>query len=277
MENGKKNNLKSEKNWSLAVVQDDLISHCKEVLVKIKIIVPITLESFRENAEIEYKTFLKKGSMFSDLEFDVGILERGEGPVTIESEYDGAFADRGSVLLTEKAEKDGYDGVVIDCFCDAGYHPAREAVDIPVVGAFETSIRFAQLLGNNISIVTMKDTFIPRIWRMARGMNAADSIVSVSSLDIEVASLTEFKSIVVERLVAQFEAAILKNGADVLILGCTGMMGVAEKVQNILIVKGYNVPVVNPAETCLRFMECILVMGLKQSEIAYPTNKRKKR
>jgi allantoin racemase len=238
--------------------------------MKIKIIVPITLKSFQENATIEYGEFLKKGCMFKDLEYDVEVLEKGKGPLTIESEYDGALAEQGAISLVEKAEKEGYDGVVIDCFCDAGYHPAREAVGIPVVGAFETSIRFAQLLGNSIGIVTMKDTFIPRIHRMARGMKADDAIVSVTSLDIAVADLGTYKAKVIDGLEEKMIEAIEKKGADVLVLGCTGMMGVAASVQQRLNDKGYDVPVVNPAEACLRFMECLLVMGIKQSGIAYP-------
>lgn len=238
--------------------------------MKIKIIVPITLKSFRNNAEKEYAQFLDKGRMFPDIEFDVEVLERGQGPTTIESEYDGAMADAGSVGLVEKAEKEGYDGVVIDCFCDAGYHPAREAVGIPVVGAFETSVRFAQLLGNRIGIVTMKNTFIPRIERMARGMGADRAIVHVSSVDIPVALLGKSHDALKDGLEEKFVQAIENDGADVLILGCTGMMGVASAVQQRLHDRGYVVPVVNPAETCLRFMECLQIMGIKQSEIAYP-------
>lgn len=243
--------------------------------MKVKVIVPITLQSFRKNAEKEYKEYLSKGRMFDDFSLDVEILEKGEGPMTIESEYDGALADRGSVFLVEKAEREGYDGVVIDCFCDAGYHPAREAVGIPVVGAFETSVRLAQLLGNNIGIVTMKDTFIPRIRRMARGMGADDAIVSVSAVDIRVVDLGTYRTTLIEGLEKNMIEAIEKHGADVFVLGCTGMMGVADAVQSKLLERGYDVPVVNPAEACLRLMEVLLVMGIKQSEIAYPRQKRK--
>jgi allantoin racemase len=244
--------------------------------MKIKIIVPITAPSFRENASVEYGSYVEKGSMFKDMEYDVEILPTGEGPFTIESEYDGAMAEAGAVRLVEKAEKEGYDGVVIDCFCDAGYHPAREAVKIPVVGAFETSIRFAQLLGKNIAIVTMKKSFIPRIHRIARGMGALEDIVSIRSVDIPVVELGRLKEKLVQGLVAQMGEAIEKNGAEVLVLGCTGMMGVAMTVQKLLNERGYDVPVVNPAEICLRFMECLLILGVKQSGLSYPLKTRKK-
>lgn len=246
--------------------------------MKIKIIVPITAKSFQENARNEYGSYIEqKGSMFNDLEYDVEILPEGKGPFTIESEYDGALAEPGAIALVEKAEQEGYDGVVIDCFCDAGYHPAREAVKIPVTGAFETSIRFAQLLGKNLAIVTMKETFIPRIYRMARAMGVLDDIVSIRSVEIPVAALGKTKEKLKENLIEQMLAAIKENGAEVLILGCTGMMGVAASVQKTLQEYGYDVPVVNPAEVCLRFMECLLIMGIKQSGITYPLKKKAKK
>ncbi len=243
--------------------------------MKIKIIVPITAESFLENAKKEYSYYIEKGTMFKDLDFDVEILKKGNGPFTIESEYDGAMAERGALSLVEKAAGEGYDGVVIDCFCDAGYHPAREAVNIPVTGAFETSIRFAQLLGKNIAIVTMKKTFIPRIHRMAKTIGALEDIVSVRSVEIPVVDLGKFKEALKEALYKQMIEAIEKDNAEVLVLGCTGMMGVANAVQKMLNEKGYDVPVVNPAEVCLRFMECLLIMGIKHSELSYPLHNKR--
>ena len=244
--------------------------------MKVKIIVPITLKSFKENAETEYREIINKGSMFRDFTYDIEILKKGEGPVTIETQYDGAMAEFGSVTLVEKAEREGYDGVVIDCFCDAGYHAAREAVDIPVVGAFETSVRFAQLLGDRIGIVTVGDNFIPRLRKMAQGMGAVGSIVSMSGVDMGVADLGTYKTKLMDGLEENMTKAIENDGAEVLVLGCTGMMGVAATVQDRLKQRGYDVPVVNPAEACLRFMECLLVMGIKQSRLAYPRKSRKR-
>jgi len=246
--------------------------------MRIKIIVPITAKTFLKSAKKEYEYYIKeKGTMFRDLEYDVEVLEEGKGPFTIESEYDGAMAEPGSIALVEKAEREGYDGVVIDCFCDAGYHPAREAVNIPVTGAFETSIRFAQLLGKNISIVTMKKTFIPRIYRMAKQMGALKDIVSVRSVEIPVAELGKVKEKLKEELFKQMIETIEKDNAEVLVLGCTGMMGVADTVQKMLNEKGYDVPVVNPAEVCFRFMECLLIMGIKQSKLTYPQKEKNRR
>jgi len=246
--------------------------------MKIKIIVPITAKLFLENAKKEYGYYIReKGTMFKNLEYDVEILKEGEGPFTIEHEVDGIIAEPGAIALVEKAEREGYDGVVIDCCCDCGYHAARNVVNIPVTGAFETSIRFAQLLGTNISIVTPGEIFIPKLRKMAKQMGAWDSIVSVRPIGlVHIEKLAEDKEKLKKMLFEQMIKAIEEDKAEVLILGCTGMMGVADAVQKMLNEKGYDVPVVNPAEVCLRFMECLLIMGVKQSRIAYPFPRRKK-
>ena len=72
----------------------------------------------------------------------------------------------------------------------------------------------------------MKDTFIPRIHHMARAMGADRSIVSVTSLDMAVEDLATYKDQVSQRLEERM-VAITTKGVDVLVLGCTGMMGVA--------------------------------------------------
>jgi len=116
----------------------------------------------------------------------------------------------------------------------------------------------------------MKKTFIPRIYRMAKQMEALKDIVSVRSIEIPVAELGKVKEKLKEELFKQMIEAIEKDNAEVLVLGCTGMMGVADTVQKMLNERGYDVPVVNPAEVCFRFIECLLIMGLKQSKLTYP-------
>ena len=105
-------------------------------------------------------------------------------------------------------------------------------------------------------------------------MGALSDIISVRSIEVPVVSLGELKEKVRTALFEQFVESIEKEKAEVMVLGCTGMMGVADGVQDMLHKKGYKVPVVNPAEVCLRFMECLLIMGIKHSELTYPLQKK---
>lgn len=242
-------------------------------MVKIKIIVPITLEEFKRRAEEEFRYYLEKG-MSKDVEVDVEILEEGKGPQTIECEYDTAYAIPGAVDLIKKAEKDGYDGVYIDCFCDAGLRPGREAVNIPVVGAFESTMALSIILGQRISVVTIKKELIPRLYNMTMALGLQEKIVSIRAIEIPVAELGD-KERVEKALLKEMTEAIEKDGAHVLVLGCTGMMGVAADVQKMLYQKGYDVPVVSPAEVGFRVMESLLTIGIKQSKLTFMTPPKK--
>jgi allantoin racemase len=66
--------------------------------------------------------------------------------------------------------------------------------------------------------------------------------------------------------------AIELDGAEVLILGCTGMTGMAEKVS-----KELGVFVVDPLPTAIKFAETLVSLGLSHSKIAYPTPPEKAR
>jgi allantoin racemase len=55
----------------------------------------------------------------------------------------------------------------------------------------------------------------------------------------------------------------------VLVLGCTGMMGVAKEMEKLLKRDGYDVPVVNPVAASLKLAESLVSMKLKQSRLTY--------
>jgi len=57
----------------------------------------------------------------------------------------------------------------------------------------------------------------------------------------------------------------LKEGAQVLILGCTGLTGLASKLQ-----KELGVPVLEPEGCALKIAEALVDFGVAQSKIAYP-------
>jgi len=52
-----------------------------------------------------------------------------------------------------KAESAGFDVVVLGCMLQGGLKEARSVVDIPVIGAFESAVWLANLLGRKFSIL----------------------------------------------------------------------------------------------------------------------------
>lgn len=69
---------------------------------------------------------------------------------------------RCSILAVDNgiaAEEAGFDAVVMGHFQDPGLYELKSAVDIPVVGAGESTLHIAAQLGRRIGLVTLDDVF----------------------------------------------------------------------------------------------------------------------
>ncbi|MBO8167863.1 MAG: aspartate/glutamate racemase family protein [Thermoanaerobacteraceae bacterium] len=229
--------------------------------MKIKVIMPITSDVFNEEIHREFRGYAGAG-----VEFDVENLDYG--PASIESEYDEALAVPDILNKVKKAAEEGFDGVIIDCFGDPGVKAAREVVDIPVCGGFEPAILLAAGLGQHLGIVTVLPNVVSMLEDLAKKLGLASKLVSIRYVDIPVLELVD-RSKLEDALYQQSLEAILKDGAHVLILGCTGMMGMAKNLHDRLKAEGYDVPVIDPAFAAMKMIESYIAMGVKHSRLTY--------
>ena len=167
-----------------------------------------------------------------------------------------------------KAEGEGFEGVFIACMYDPGLLESRELVDIPVVGAFEASTHYACMLGHSYSIVTVERKVVPCCWELARLYGVSEKLVSVRHIGIPANKL--YPSItspeeVVRRTIEVSRRCVEEDGADVIVLGCTGMSKLAREVQ-----KEIAIPVVEPSTAALKFAEGFVQMGLRNSKKSFP-------
>ncbi len=229
--------------------------------MKIKVIVPIIVDVFNEEVDREFKTYASEKT-------EIEVVNLDKGTASIESEYDEALAAPDIIKKVIEAEKQGFDGVIIDCFGDPAVKAAREVVDIPVVGAAEPSMLFACSLGHRFSVVTVLENVVPMIENIAKVLGVYDKLASVRSVDIPVLELHD-KDKLRNALYDEMLKAIKEDKAHVLILGCTGMMGLADDLHNMLKEEGYDMPVIDPAAASIKFMEALLGLGVKQSRLTY--------
>jgi len=141
-------------------------------------------------------------------------------------------------------------------------------LDIPVVGAARPSMLYAADLASKFTIVTVIDNVIGMFENLARGIGLRDKLASVRTTDIPVLDLGN-KEKTVKALVGESVKAIEEDGAHAIILGCTGMMGVAEDLAKALEQKGYEVPVIYPVPTAIRYLETLISLKLIQSKKTY--------
>ncbi len=223
------------------------------------IINPTTVASSDLETEQEFAGFASSGTQVSVTRID-------HGPASIECELDKAICVPDFLDKAQQAETEGYDAIISDCYCDPAVKPARELLGIPVIGPAEASMHIAATLGKRFSVVTVLPNIVPAIEHLANEYGLGEKLASVRYVNIPVLELAD-KGRLVDALHREMLAAIREDHAHVLVVGCTGMMGVAKELQRRLKENGYDVPVVDPVGVSLKLAETLVSMGLKQSRL----------
>ncbi len=229
--------------------------------MKIKVILPVITKDFVKPAREEIEKFASEGT-----EIDVEAIEYGTA--SIESSYDEMLNAPGIIKVAEKAQSDGFDGVITDCMCDPALDALREKLDIPVVGPCRASLLCAADLAHKFSIVTVLENVLPILENKVMEAGLAGKLASVRAVNIPVLDLTDLKKLT-GALVDESIKAIEEDGAHVIVLGCTGMMGVADNLSETLKKKGYEVPVICPVAVAVKYLETLISLKLKQSKKTY--------
>jgi len=229
--------------------------------MKLLHLVPVTADVITPEIEAYMRKYLSTDTvMVSD--------HITEGPVTIESAYDEALAQPSIIEHCIQAEKDGYDGIFISCFADPGVRAARECVNIPVFGGFEPAIHIALGLTDKIGIVTTLKEVVSQFSCEIAAAHLDSRVPVIRNMNIPVLEIMNHDRLCVS-LVEECIKAIKLDGVGGIVLGCTGMIDVAETVRTKLLEAGYDIPVIEPAQAAVMMLELYVKMGLKHSRVTY--------
>lgn len=192
-----------------------------------------------------------------------------QGPVTIECEYDEAYSAPEVVsMAVEETRTQRADGVFVNCFGDPGVRAAREKLRVPVFGGFEPAIYLGLGLGDTLGIVTVLKNVVPMINGAIARAGLERRVVSVRTLDLPVLELQD-RDKLMANLYTECKKAVEEDGVSVLIMGCTGIIGVTEEMTARLKADGYEVPVLEAAQCAVTLTELYARMGLFQSRQTY--------
>jgi allantoin racemase len=234
--------------------------------LKILVLNPNTSEVFTAAIQAGAERYRSIGT-------DVVATSPSSGPRSIESKYDQLLCAQPSleVLIAREAE---FDGFVIACFSD---HPliyaAREMSSKPVLGIMEAALYTACMLGQRFSIVTTgSNKGSPGVWTVLRRYGLADRCASVRTtgltvLDLEAASDAKVRL----RILEEARRAVDEDTADVICLGCAGMVGLDKEIQNEL-----GVPVIDGVAAAVKLVEALVGYGVgtsKRGAYAWPHGK----
>ncbi len=203
-------------------------------------------------------------ALSSDASVSVDCIKKG--PDELDCNTDEAFAAAEMVKESIRAEKEGYDAIVIYCFSDVGIDAIRENVRIPVIGPGEVSLAAASMLCNRFTVLTSESINIPRTYRrLMRNGIAREKMVSVRALDIPIGELRSSPKVTEEYLRAVCKKAVEEDRADGIILGCLSMAGYGRWIENELPVK-----VIDPAFIAVAYAEMSVRTGLVHTQAMYP-------
>lgn len=231
--------------------------------MRIRVVVPVTSKECEIRALEQYSAAASGGTEISTV-----LLHKG--PASVESAYEEALAGPDVLAQIVQAEKEGVDAVISNCMADPGVEAGREMVSIPVIGPAEASMHLAAMLGQRFSVVTILERLIPLFHHHAARIGLTRQLASVRAVNIPVLELDD-RAGVASALVSQSIRAVREDMAHVIILGCTGMAGLAKSVEEGLREQGIaDVPVIDPATVALKVAEALADMGLSHSKRTYP-------
>ncbi len=170
-------------------------------------------------------------------------------PPAIEGYADDALAVP-AVLALAETEAERWDAMIIACHGDPGLEALRERLVNPVFGIGEASFLAACAVGRRFSVLALLPRLVPKKREQVRQAGLADRLASVRALGVGAVESSEGRDRLMDRYRAEGQAAIREDGADCLVLGCAGMVGVAEALERDL-----GVPVVDPVVAAVKLAE----------------------
>lgn len=232
--------------------------------IKIKNVIPVTSDVMTPEMVAYICKYLEPDTVVESEKLTVG-------PPSVENEYDEALAAPGVVELCIKAEREGYDAIFVNCFSEPGVKAARECVKIPVFGGFEPAAHLALGLADKISIVTVVPNVVPLMEGNLAKAHLEGRFVSIRNINIPVKDLEDHEK-VCQAILAESVRAIEQDGAQAIVLGCTGFVDVAERVRDDLKqLHQYDVPVLEAGQSAVMVCELCAKMGLYPSRLTYMT------
>ncbi|MBW2058513.1 MAG: aspartate/glutamate racemase family protein [Deltaproteobacteria bacterium] len=193
---------------------------------------------------------------------ELAVLCPERGPDTIESAYDEAIAVPPTLDLVRKANREGYDAVILACFSDPGLEAAKEISEIPVIGIEESSLHMAAMLGAKFSVITPRKERIPSKREHVHMRGLDHFLASIRSLDLSVAETDADPEKTKRRVFEVARRAVEEDGAEVIILGCAGMAGYAPEIEEKLKIK-----ILDPSAVALKVAEAMVDLGLVHSKV----------
>lgn len=132
------------------------------------------------------------------------------------------------------ANPGGYDAVALACFGDPGLLALKELSPIPVVGMAEASLTLAAQLGGRIGVVTGGERWVPMLRELALVLGLGERVAALRATRLTGAQVAADPPAAEAELAALARTCVAEDGADVVVFGGAGLVGMAARLQPAL-------------------------------------------
>ena len=137
-----------------------------------------------------------------------------------------------------------------------------------MVGGFDGAVLMAMSIAQKFSIVTVVPSVVPMLEAQARDLGISSSIASIRNVNMPVQDLGD-KTKLIAHLLEQSKQAIEQDGAQAIVLGCTGMVDVVDAVAEGLKQANLPAPVIDPSYASVCLLQSLIRCGVSQSRLTY--------
>ncbi len=173
----------------------------------------------------------------------------------METEVDEALAAPAILAAVEAAAGELCEAIVIDCVLDPALQACRHLVDVPVVGAGQAALACATMLGERVTVLVHNSCVTGILRRNLKLYGFLDRVVAFRPLQIPVLRMGLDEGLE-DAVLEAASLAVAEDACDVLVLGCTGLAPVAEKLQ-----AASSVPVVEPALAAMHMARTLAALS----------------
>ena len=251
------------------------------------------MQGAKETMLMNYRDF---AHLLADVAWDVhpgATAPHGNWPVETREEFAIVGASRLPIVKTA-CESGKYNGIVLLGGGDPGFPEAREIgrrYGIPVTACFSAQLHIAAMLGNKFSVIDISEAHNMHLCDLVVQYRFKDRCASVRNVNFPLPRPPHFKerpiqdekqkaeradvSEMLETSITEAVAAIEEDGAEVLVLGCSGAFWMQPFLQKRLAAMGWEIPVLEGYRCAIEQAKTMVNLGVDASGLMFPSDKPK--
>ena len=242
------------------------------------------------NELIELMT--RRGQM-EGIELDIADASPIENPVEDRDEVFLAEITPGFLKkVKEYSEMGTYDAIITNGSIEPGFFAARGISKVPIVSGPHSAMYMASLIGDRFSVLELRDVMAQIVRHFAQNWGVSHKLVSVRNIGVTsiymMRLLHKYKNKeerlrapevreVIDNSIVQCTAAIEKDKANAIILGCIPLQTYWDVFRQRLDEEGYEeIPLIMGVSAALEMAKAMVNLRLMPSKRAYPSENLKR-